>query len=442
MKPSYYNTLVPERNGNGTVIFNARSSAIGLLDDAELALYRELESLPEGETPGHEAAQLLESLKANGFAMATAEVEANYMRYQFEKYRYDDAVFELYIAPTMGCNFNCPYCFEKKREGRMSPETQDALLDFIHEQYDSRPFQKLKIIWYGGEPLLCIDIIEKLSERLIDFCEDNGVEYIASMISNTSLADEHVQEKLLRCRVWSVMTTIDGVRETHEARRVNKGGAPTYEKILKNVEGMTDKGICVDFRCILEKGNVDSCLKLTESMARHENLGIRVKPMRDMSDLADRLGREVPEAAKVEPLEPAEYAEAFYKVFLQGTPKADDYKRALDPLHLHCSAAMDRGYAIDELGNAYNCGCAIGDEAKALFSIKEPPETRRVRWDMVSWYASHNPLDKHVCRTCQVLPLCQGGCLRIDEEPWSECNPLKFIIDKMVADYYEAIESE
>ena len=37
-------------------------------------------------------------------------------------------------------------------------------------------------------------------------------------------------------------------------------------------------------------------------MARHENLGIRVKPMRDMS----ALGREVPEAAVVEALESAD----------------------------------------------------------------------------------------------------------------------------------------
>ncbi len=431
MIPSYYNVLVDVPETGETILFNTRTSALGVLDAAERTRY---EALCDGTLPEDEAAAFAAELEKGGFAMGNAETEADFMRYQFEKYRFDDTVFELYVAPTMGCNFNCPYCFEKKREGRMSPETQDALLAFIEEQFGNRPFKELKIVWYGGEPLLCIDIIESLSARFIAFCEQRGLSYVASMISNTSLASESVQEKLVACRIWSVMTTVDGMGETHELRRINKEGSPTYETILHNVEGMTDKGICVDFRCILEQGNVESCLKLTEGMARHKNLGIRVKPMRDMT----KLGREVPEAAMVKPLEPEAYAQAFYQVFMQANPQKADYARALEPLHLHCSASMDRGYAIDELGNAFNCGCAIGDDSKILFNICEPPETRATNWEMIAWYGSHNPLDNQRCRTCRVLPLCQGGCLRIDEEPYTECNPLRYIIEKMVLGYYHA----
>lgn len=439
MIPSYYNVLVELPESTDTVIFNTRTSAIGVLSESERVLYDELS---HADNPSVQAQSFLKELSDDGFSMGSAEVEANFMRYQFEKYRFDDTVFELYVAPTMGCNFNCPYCFEKKREGRMSPATQDALMRFVEEQFENRPFKELKIVWYGGEPLLAMDIIEALSARFIAFCEAKGLKYVASMISNTSLADEAVQKKLVECQVWSVMTTIDGVGETHELRRVNKGGTPTYETILSNVEGMTSKGICVDFRCILEKGNVESCLKLTEGMARHDNLGIRVKPMRDMSKLAAEAGREVSQAAPVEPLAPEEYADAFYRVFMQSSPAAADYARALEPLHLHCSAAMDRGYAIDELGNAFNCGCAIGDDSKVLFNICEPPETRKTRWDMIAWYGSHNPLDLPHCRVCPVLPLCQGGCLRIDEEPGTECNPLRYIIEKMVLGYYRALCEE
>ena len=437
MNPSYYNVLVDRPDGEA-VIFNARTSAIGLLDADERRLYGELAAASDAGAASDEARRLLDTLVKEGFSMGDAEREADFMRYQFEKYRFDDTVFELYVAPTMGCNFNCPYCFEKKREGRMSAEVQDALLRFIKEQYENRPFKELKIVWYGGEPLLQMGIIEALSARFIAFCEPLGIDYVASVISNTSLADEDVQDRLIACRVWSVMTTIDGVGEFHELRRVNKAGSPTYEKILDNVESMTKKGICVDFRCILEKGNVESCLELTQGMARHENLGIRVKPMRDMS----KLGREVPAAARVEPLSCEDFAEASYKVFMQSHPTAKDYRRALEPLHLHCSASMDRGYAIDEFGNAFNCGCAIGDSEKILFNICEPPETRTTRWDMIAWYGSHNPLDNERCRTCRVLPLCQGGCLRIDEEPYQECNPLRYTIDRMVSGYYEALDGE
>lgn len=436
MTPSYYNVLVEVPSTNETVIFNTRTSSLGVLDAREVAVYNDLVA-GRSDTPGAE--ELPQTLKAGGFAMEDAEAEANYMRYQFERYRFDDTVFELYVAPTMGCNFNCPYCFEHKREGYMTPEVQDALMAFVEEQYANRPYKELKIVWYGGEPLLRLDIIEALSARFIDFCQRHDVKYVASMISNTSLAGEDVQQKLLACQIWSVMTTIDGEGALHEQRRVNKCGKPTFSTIMDNVEGMTDKGICVDFRCILEKGNVESCLNITKSMSGHKNLGIRVKQMRDMS----QFGREVPGAAKVEPLAREEYADAFYRVFMQSDPSAEDYRRALEPLRLHCSASMDRGYAIDERGNAFNCGCAIGDDKKILFNICEPPETRIVRWDMVAWYGSHNPLDKESCRRCPVLPLCQGGCLRIDaEEAFGECNPLRYVIDKMVLGYYQSLQDE
>lgn len=431
MNPSYYNVLV--KDGDETVIFNTRTSAIAVLDSHEKELYDGL--LACDEVKQGELADFLNMLIENGLSMGDSEREADFMRYQFEKYRFDDTVFELYVAPTMGCNFNCPYCFEKnKREGRMSQEVQDALLAFINEQYINRPFKELKIVWYGGEPLLRMDIIEALTKRFDEFCKSHGVEYVASVISNTSLADEDTQQRLVDCHIWSVMTTIDGEKELHDKRRVNKEGNSTFDTIMQNVEGMTSKGICVDFRCILEQGNVESCLKITEKMAHHENLGIRVKSLQDMS----KLGREVPGAADVKPLAPEDFADATYRVFLQSDPGREEYEKALAPLHLHCSASMDRGYAIDELGNAYNCGCAIGDDAKILFNICEPPEIRNIRWDMIAWYGSHNPLDNQRCRTCCVLPLCQGGCLRIDQEPYQECNPLRYVIEKMVRGYYHA----
>ena len=437
MKASYYNVLVetgidPNDGNAAAVLFNTRTSTLAELDKGELAAYRGIEKLCDDDP-------IAKQLAEQGFVLKDPESEANLLRYEFEKYRFDDSVFELYVAPTLSCNFGCPYCFERKRPGAMTSEVQDALVEFVGEQYRERPYKTLKIIWYGGEPLLRMDVIESLSGRFIAFCEKRGIEYIASVISNTSLATPEVQDRLIACGVWSVMSTIDGIGEIHEARRVNSGEAPTYETIRSNVEAMAEKGICVDFRCILEKGNVESCLELTRSMAHRDNLRVRVKPL---IDFGDANGKNMA-AAGLRPLSREEFAQAYLEVFLQGLPDAADYERELAPLRLNCSACMDRGYAIDERGNVSNCGCTIGDDSKTLFNICEPADSRTVNWDLVSWYGSKNPLDMPYCRTCRVLPLCQGGCLRVsDPEPFHNCNPLRYCIEDMVRGYYAALLKE
>lgn len=436
MKPSYYNVFVPlEREAEGGVLYNTRTCAIASLDAQECETYRKL---CKGDAIQKERKEFVEALAEQGFVLDDPKTEANLMRYQFEKYRFDDTVFELYVAPTMWCNFNCTYCFEKKRRGRMNQDVQDSLLAFVNEQYEKRPFKELKIVWYGGEPLLHMEIIEALTKRFVEFCKQHSVTYIASIISNTALADEAMQQRMIDCNIWSVMTTIDGAEGLHEQYRVNRTGRDTTQMILGNVESMTKKGICVDFRCNLDKNNVESCLNLTGTMQHHDNLGIRVKPIRQVKNIK----QDVPGAAQVNPLSPEEFSDASYRVFMQSNPQSADYERELRPLHLHCSACMDRGYAIDEKGNAFNCGCAIGDDKKILFNICEAPNQRKTRWDLISWYGSHNPLDIERCRTCRVLPLCQGGCLRIDEEPFSQCNPIKFSIEKLVLGYYHSLAAQ
>ena len=43
----------------------------------------------------------------------------------------------LTICPTMGCNFDCPYCFEEHRNEKMTRETQDAVIVLAEKLIDT-----------------------------------------------------------------------------------------------------------------------------------------------------------------------------------------------------------------------------------------------------------------------------------------------------------------
>ncbi len=43
----------------------------------------------------------------------------------------------LTICPTMNCNFDCPYCFEDHRPGKMSPEVQDDVVNLARRMLEA-----------------------------------------------------------------------------------------------------------------------------------------------------------------------------------------------------------------------------------------------------------------------------------------------------------------
>ena len=90
----------------------------------------------------------------------------------------------LTICPTMGCNFDCPYCFEDHGRGKMTPEVQDDVVALAERMIEAAGAKGLNVTWFGGEPLLAPDVIESLSKRLIALIEERGGTYTAGIITN------------------------------------------------------------------------------------------------------------------------------------------------------------------------------------------------------------------------------------------------------------------
>lgn len=89
--------------------------------------------------------------------------------------------------------------------------------------------------WFGGEPLLAIDVIEYISNALIEICRKNGVIYRAAMTTNAYLLDLDCYNRLRHCRILSYQITVDGIKETHDEQRVLANGKGTYDRIINNL---------------------------------------------------------------------------------------------------------------------------------------------------------------------------------------------------------------
>lgn len=60
---------------------------------------------------------MLDYLKENGFLVNADFDEVAFLKYYNYKVRFAEDYLSLTIAPTLSCNFDCPYYFENKRGG-------------------------------------------------------------------------------------------------------------------------------------------------------------------------------------------------------------------------------------------------------------------------------------------------------------------------------------
>ena len=84
------------------------------------------------------------------------------------------------IMPTEDCNFRCVYCYETHKEGSMDEMTITNTIKYIKERIPE--INALSIAWFGGEPLLELDIIKRISQELIKECKKYHVLYHAFML--------------------------------------------------------------------------------------------------------------------------------------------------------------------------------------------------------------------------------------------------------------------
>ncbi len=134
------------------------------------------------------------------------------------------------------CNLDCKYCFYLSKEtlpygpgtGRMSDETLEL---FIRQYIEGNTGESVVFSWQGGEPTLRgLDFFRRVVTLQKKHAKP-GQSIENDLQTNGVLLDEEWADFLKEHR-FLVGLSIDGPRELHDRLRVNKGGAPTFDKVM------------------------------------------------------------------------------------------------------------------------------------------------------------------------------------------------------------------
>ncbi len=328
-----------------------------------------------------------------------------------ENYRPEGVVKSLCLIIAEDCNLACKYCFAGGDYGnvsreKMSPEVAKKAVDFLLKTSPQR--QNYEIDFFGGEPLLNMETLEKVTAYVRQKEAETGKKIKLTLTTNGVLLSDKIIDWLNKNNI-SVVLSLDGRKEVHDAMRKDKGGNNTYDKILPKFKKLVNSrnGENYYLRGTYTAKNLDFCkdilsmydenfriLSLEPVVSKDENLSIKKEDLPQIFAEYDKLTDLYLE--KKSQNDPFNFFH--FNIDLTGGPC----------LHKRVSAcgAGHEYYAVATNGDLFPCHQFVGKSEYKLGTIFDEKMTS----NLPQKFRNAHIFNKPKCQNCFAKYFCSGGC--------------------------------
>ncbi|MHB8084828.1 MAG: radical SAM protein [Dehalococcoidia bacterium] len=291
-----------------------------------------------------------------------------------------DDYLHLIIFPTEACNFRCIYCYETARGGTMAPgvvESVDKLL-----RLRSGTLSHLGISWFGGEPLLALEVIRNISHQAMILAKrrDNLV-YFADMTTNGFLLKPPVFQELIDLEVRRFQISLDGEGQAHDEKRVLAGGGGTFTQIWNNLKSFrrVKDQFTIVVRIHLAADNYASLAKLINlyavTFAADKRFKLFIRPL-------SRLG--CPRDSEL-PVLDEEHSVPLLEQLVRQAKKLGIETMTTDDLLPLCYATRLNSFAVRADGSLNKCTVKLDHPENQVGRIKADGSLRLDREKLFKW---------------------------------------------------------
>jgi uncharacterized protein len=153
--------------------------------------------------------------------------------------------FHVMTKPTGAvCNLDCTYCFYLTKE-ELYPGSEFRMTDDVLKAYVTgllaahRDMDEVVVAFQGGEPtLMGIPFFQRVLEIEAEYARP-GQRILNTLQTNATLIDDE-WAVFLRNHDFLVGVSIDGPRAIHDAYRVDKGGKPTFDRVMAGLRALQE----------------------------------------------------------------------------------------------------------------------------------------------------------------------------------------------------------
>jgi len=343
------------------------------------------------------------------------------------------------LAKPIGpiCNLDCKYCFYLEKE-LLYPQPDhhidkwamsDRVLESYVRQYiEAHDTPVVNFAWQGGEPtLLGVNFFRRVVELEKRYA--NGKQIANAFQTNGVLLNDAWAEFFLEYQ-FLIGISIDGPRELHDAYRVDKGGQPTFDRVMRGIETLQRNKVDFNTLTTVHRANADSPLEVYRFLRDNGSGYMQFIP------IVERIAHQVTEdglrlvspdfagPAKVAPwsVEPRQFGRflcaifdewvrrdvgrTFVQLFDISLELWTGMEASLCIFRKTCGAAL----AIEHSGDLYSCDHFVYPENR-LGNIMESPLASLVASAQQQHFgeAKESTLPRY-CRECDVRFACNGEC--------------------------------
>ena len=405
MRESQYNIWV--ERANAAYVFNGMSGSLLRIPQQH---YGAVRNVLAGDKQAQCPPKILAYL-AQGLMIVpdnADEVELLAQRYRIS--RHDTSLFALTIVTSLGCNFDCPYCFEAKHPSIMDDEVQQIVLQILDDQLPK--LSAFSVTWFGGEPLVGKRPLLALSDAFLERCERADVNYTADLITNGYLLDEETCAQLRDRRVQRAQVGLDGPPEVHDRMRPLANGKGSFWRIVENLHHAVNY-LTVSIRVNLDVQNLGHVEKLLQILAAEGFVGkLGIYPGQIVG-----VNSGTPSPSATYKPECCFSNRQFSTVELAFTALTRRYGFASPslptPTGAPCTAVRANELVVGSKGELYKCWDSVGNNNEVVGDIRDyqNPNTRLQKW------LRYDPFRNDECRSCIALPVCMGGCAHHAMDP-------------------------
>lgn len=306
----------------------------------------------------------------------------------------------LVIAPTTGCNFACPYCFEGEKTSKIiTDEVIENLICFING-YSS--VKRLDLTWYGGEPLMAFSKIKQIVHRIKKCC--NAEICSQSIITNAYLLSDNVIRDMMDLGFTHIQISFDGDEENHNKTRFLKGNkVGTFAKIIDNLDNLvrqTPDDFKIDLRINVNKENENDFAALYKKLIQRYGTQ-KINPYPGFIRETSKDGCKM----CYKSLFNTKRFQFYKKIEGEGVPV--DFFPHID-LQKGCMVNWNNSFIIGPSGEMYKCWNDFNSPEKIIGYIQDKKLTNP---SLVCHYLYDTSIyNTPKCKRCRLFPICDGGC--------------------------------